>query len=210
MIFNINNTVNMLGSYIILSYIKVSYSNCFLGFLKSGNGSIFLKKLPYGFNYTNVYDSNDCLDIETDYEGISNTIFREDYCLSYFNIFNVDYSYKIYTLTLYLKKFKIAVSAGTYCFILNKDYSTSICLIKLPSNIEVNISLLSTMYIGRNSNIFSKNRYFGKYFYTLLYKKTLPKVRGIAKNPVDHPNGGRSKIKKPFKNPWGLIAKKGK
>lgn len=36
------------------------------------------------------------------------------------------------------------------------------------------------------------------------------KVRGVAKNPVDHPNGGRAKTKGSFKTPWGSIAKAGK
>lgn len=36
------------------------------------------------------------------------------------------------------------------------------------------------------------------------------KVRGVAKNPVDHPNGGRCKSKTPELSPWGWVAKKGK
>lgn len=32
-------------------------------------------------------------------------------------------------------------------------------------------------------------------------------VRGVAMNPVDHPNGGRTKAKQPEKSPWGWIAK---
>lgn len=32
-------------------------------------------------------------------------------------------------------------------------------------------------------------------------------VRGVAKNPVDHPNGGRTKAKQPELSPWGWIAK---
>ena len=28
-------------------------------------------------------------------------------------------------------------------------------------------------------------------------------VRGVAKNPVDHPNGGRTKAKQPELSPWG-------
>lgn len=31
-----------------------------------------------------------------------------------------------------------------------------------------------------------------------------PKVRGIAKNAVDHPHGGNTNIIKIKKNPWGL------
>lgn len=33
-------------------------------------------------------------------------------------------------------------------------------------------------------------------------KKNL-RVRGVAKNPVDHPNGGRTKSKQPEMSPWG-------
>jgi ribosomal protein L2 len=29
----------------------------------------------------------------------------------------------------------------------------------------------------------------------------------VAKNPVDHPNGGRTRGKMCFKTPWGLVAK---
>lgn len=35
-------------------------------------------------------------------------------------------------------------------------------------------------------------------------------VRGVAMNPVDHPNGGRTKAKQPELSPWGWIAKKNK
>jgi large subunit ribosomal protein L2 len=35
-----------------------------------------------------------------------------------------------------------------------------------------------------------------------------PKVRGVAKNPVDHPHGGRTKSIKFQRTPWGLPTKK--
>jgi large subunit ribosomal protein L2 len=38
----------------------------------------------------------------------------------------------------------------------------------------------------------------------------MPSVRGVAQNPVDHPNGGRTKTNKPERSPWGWVAKKGK
>lgn len=31
----------------------------------------------------------------------------------------------------------------------------------------------------------------------------MPSVRGVAQNPVDHPNGGRTKTNKPERSPWG-------
>jgi hypothetical protein len=36
------------------------------------------------------------------------------------------------------------------------------------------------------------------------------RVRSIAKNPIDHPNGGRASTKGSFKTPWGSIAKHNK
>lgn len=40
------------------------------------------------------------------------------------------------------------------------------------------------------------------------YRSKSLAVRGVAKNPVDHPNGGRTKAKQPERSPWGWIAKK--
>jgi len=34
-----------------------------------------------------------------------------------------------------------------------------------------------------------------------------PTVRGVAKNPVDHPHGGRTKTNSPERTPWGKTAK---
>lgn len=36
------------------------------------------------------------------------------------------------------------------------------------------------------------------------------RVRGVAKNPIDHPNGGRANTKGSFKTPWGSYAKNNK
>jgi len=50
--------------------------------------------------------------------------------------------------------------------------------------------------LGRNSQIDHKYKIFGKAgFNKILGKKS--KVRGVARNPVDHPHGGRTKTNKP-------------
>lgn len=58
------------------------------------------------------------------------------------------------------------------------------------------------LYIGSNISVigYSSKR----------LKKTILSVRGVAKNPIDHPNGGRSNTKGSFKTPWGFIAKNNK
>jgi ribosomal protein L2 len=55
--------------------------------------------------------------------------------------------------------------------------------------------------IGRVSNIFCLYSKYSSFSKCKLIKHKSQTVRGIAKNPVDHPNGGRSKIKQPFLNP---------
>lgn len=59
----------------------------------------------------------------------------------------------------------------------------------------------------------SDSYYYGKNFfmkYSKKVKQSICVVRGIAKNPVDHPNGGRANTKGSFKTPWGKNAKKNK
>lgn len=101
-----------------------------------------------------------------------------------------------------------AQSSGTFLKILffNKFQSTTI--IKLPSSRIVTFATNSYVYIGRNSNIFVKKIVRGGYFSRLVSPKKINfHTRGISQNPVDHPNGGRTNTKKPFKTPWGKIAK---
>jgi large subunit ribosomal protein L2 len=43
-------------------------------------------------------------------------------------------------------------------------------------------------------NIFANN---------LKFKGKKPKNRGVARNPVDHPHGGRTKTNSPEVSPWG-------
>jgi large subunit ribosomal protein L2 len=38
-------------------------------------------------------------------------------------------------------------------------------------------------------------------------KGKAPRSRGVAKNPVDHPHGGRTKSIKYPRTPWGLTTK---
>lgn len=82
---------------------------------------------------------------------------------------------------------KLARSAGCFCIIIQK-YNNKI-LIRLPSGEERLLNPNSKATIGLISNInhkLLKKRKAGDNFYLGLK----PKVRGVAKNCVDHPNGG--------------------
>lgn len=77
-------------------------------------------------------------------------------------------------------------------------------VIKLPSGVEKVIYSTSLVTMGKLRGNCLQN-----------YKKAglrrllgyLPKVRGVAKNPVDHPNGGRTRGGRVFRDCWGNLAK---
>ena len=100
-------------------------------------------------------------------------------------------------------------SSGTYSVYMDDEADKEVVRLSLPSG--ENKYVYSTTYVtlGRNSNIFIKKSKFGKAGIRSIFGFR-PSVRGVAKNPVDHPNGGRTKAKTPDKTPWGKIAKKGK
>lgn len=66
----------------------------------------------------------------------------------------------------------------------------------LPSKIIAFTSGWSFVFLGKNSQPRSKFNCLGKAGINYLTGKK-PKVRGVARNPVDHPHGGRTKTNQP-------------
>ena len=105
-----------------------------------------------------------------------------------------------------LHKAKFTRSFGTFSLVTNQyDFFTKI---KLPSGDDKLLSNNQSCLIGRNSGKLHIKEYYGKASFNINHKSI--KTRSIAKNPIDHPNGGRTPGKSPKKTPWGLIAKKNK
>jgi large subunit ribosomal protein L2 len=96
-------------------------------------------------------------------------------------------------------------SNGSYGLLVNVDRELNLCTLILPSGFKILLTLNSICRIGRSGNFLNKFIYLGKAS-SNLYKK-FPKVRGVAMNPVDHPNGGRTKTNKPELSLWGWVAK---
>jgi large subunit ribosomal protein L2 len=82
---------------------------------------------------------------------------------------------------------QLARSAGTYAKIINKTQTTAI--LELKSGIKQEIPLNCYATIGKVSNPDYKNQKLGKAGRSR-WLNCRPKVRGVAKNPVDHPHGG--------------------
>ena len=208
-IFRVNSLNPVLVSSVLVNYIKVSYKNSFLGFFKTFDNSIFLKKLCYGFSYLSIYNNLDFKRTHAYSNILSNSTLGCN-SLRFFYLMDIGYGSKFFSLHVLNSSYRVANSAGTYCSILHKDFSNFIANVQLPSKINKFFDFFSTAYCGRSSNIFSKYYFFSTHSSKFKLKKKRISVRGVAKNPVDHQNGGRSKIKHPFLNPWGKVAKNNK
>lgn len=100
-------------------------------------------------------------------------------------------------------------SPGTYSKRLKSKKTEKLLKIQLPSGKIVFLHNYSTCYIGKNSDQHKKQVNEGKWGFSTLKSKKI-EVRGVAMNPVDHPNGGRCKAKQPERSPWGWVAKRNK
>jgi large subunit ribosomal protein L2 len=89
--------------------------------------------------------------------------------------------------TSFIKDTILVRSAGCQAILLKKY--NNVCLVSLPSKEQILLSSSNIATLGRLSNI---KHNFTKYYKAgqkrLLGKK--PRVRGVAKNPIDHPHGG--------------------
>ena len=103
-----------------------------------------------------------------------------------------------------LKKHKptYAVSSGCFCTKIPKKKKDKLLKIVLPSKIVKFFSVVDICFIGKNDLSNKKLLLPGKagYNQNIGFKS---RVRGVAMNPVDHPNGGRTKSCSPEKSPWG-------
>ena len=97
-------------------------------------------------------------------------------------------------------------SAGSKASMVKLDTRTSSALVKLSSGVKKVFSIYS---IGSTGSPAIKEKQklavHSAGFHTIRGRK--PNSRGIAKNPVDHPHGGRTKSIKYPRTPWGKTTK---
>ena len=101
---------------------------------------------------------------------------------------------------------KYVRSPGTSGWMSKLDVSTNLAIIRLPSGVKKVFSGFSLGSPGKTLS--SDNRYWSSNkagFYSKLGRK--PIVRGVARNPIDHPHGGRTKSIKYPRTPWGKTTK---
>jgi large subunit ribosomal protein L2 len=99
---------------------------------------------------------------------------------------------------------KIARSAGTYGQLVGRDAGWAILRLSSGETRRVRAECMAT--VGAVSNPDRMNESTGKAGRTR-WRGTRPTVRSIAMNPIDHPNGGRTKGGKHWATPWGKSTK---
>ena len=99
---------------------------------------------------------------------------------------------------------KLVRSAGTFASLTGKEMGFAI--IRLPSSELRKVSLRCRATIGIVSNVELFNENLGKAGRKRL-RGCRPKVRGVAKNPVDHPMGGDTSGGKVPRNFTGRVIK---
>ena len=101
------------------------------------------------------------------------------------------------------------MSNGTFCQVLDLFLDFNLIKIILPSKKVKIISGWNFVILGKNSLGGYKYNRLGKAGVNFFFGKK-SKVRGVARNPVDHPHGGRTKTNQPEVSIWGWVAKRGK
>lgn len=99
---------------------------------------------------------------------------------------------------------KVARSAGAAATLVGKELGQAI--VSLPSKELRYFSLECMATIGTISNEVQLNENLGKAGANV-YRGRRPKVRGVAKNPIDHCNGGKTAGGKVFSNFNGNVIK---
>ncbi len=123
--------------------------------------------------------------------------------LKFLRKYSLFYNYNFNNRILYAR------ASGTFCQVIDILVDDNFCKILLPSGLIKIVSVFCFVTLGRCSNIFNSQIIYGKAGY-LKFKGKKPKNRGVARNPVDHPHGGRTKTNSPEVSPWGWVTKRNK
>lgn len=185
----------------ITSINKVTYSKFFVAQITTGCGVSYPIKLADGANIKKMLNQKNF-----------GFLWKNSYCIGERGFL---YSFKTGSICYSLRllshhNWVMSESAGTFCKILwHRDEDTHTA-INTPAKQFVKVNYYNTASFGRVSNLLAKKMVHGSFKKAKKNGRYRLSVRGVAMNPVDHPNGGRTNTKRPLKNPWNRPAKKGK
>ena len=185
----------------ITSTDKLTQVGYLKGLVETSPGVSFYVKSPGGSNLTHFYPQKQFLNNKHFIYLVGDRL-----RLISINSGGICYSIKVEGSN----GWSIAEAAGVFCKILWNDSEYGYCALNLPSKKFTKLKSTDFANLGRVANKDQKRMAYMSAVSAKKKKNKRISVRGVAMNPVDHPNGGRSNTKQPLKNPWGRIAKKGK
>jgi large subunit ribosomal protein L2 len=104
------------------------------------------------------------------------------------------------------KSIQYVRSVGSHALVSKMDSRVGTGLVKLPSGVKKIFSIYALASPGQVPLHITKNiKITSAGFFKKNGHKSL--TRGVAKNPVDHPHGGRNKAIKYQRTPWGKTTK---
>ncbi len=174
-----------------ISYDVDKKYTCHLALVKYSNGIINYILAPHNLEKNQLIKTT--FDTDLNKIGITKPL---GWIKNGLNIFNLELNPKLGGT--YIR------SGGSFGKVLSKFKGK--VLIRLPSKKKLYFSRYCLATIGRSSNTLNFLKVFGKAGISRKYN-IRPSVRGETMNPIDHPNGGRTRGGKPRKNPWGKIIK---
>lgn len=176
---------------LVLSMVQVYKKTCLLALLKYSCGSYSYVLAPAGLEVGSF--------IKTIFKP---TEFSRKYQIGYLILLKYLAPHTIvFNLEIdALLGGKYAVAAGTYGIVLVVDFFTNQALLQLPTGKKIWVYAYCTGVLGRASNVDNNKKILGKAGMSRNYNLQ-PVVRGVAKNPVDHPHGGRTKTNSPEVTP---------
>lgn len=189
--------LNQFGS--IFKVLKDSNKTAFLGMILYNNGLVSFIILCDGLFIGSKIFSGDVLDLKMKEFYTTGSAFL----LNDMSLFSIVSSIELFPFS----GFKLARSAGAFAYIVGKELDKII--IKLNSGWQVKIFKNSMATLGASSNPF----YIFKSISKAGKSRALgirPTVRGVIKNPCDHPHGGGEGRGSPPVapvSPWGKFTK---
>lgn len=185
----------------VLNVSKVTYSNFLTATVSFGSKALFNIKAPCGFLLMTKKRRSSFLDTKRWSYSTGDSI----------PLYFSPTGGQIFSLRVVgFRAWRVAESAGTFCKVLWHDFEKLHTAMYLPTKGFFRLNCFSDCIVGRVSNRFHQKAVYGGATTGIKKRKKIISVRGIAKNPVDHPNGGRANTRRPMRNPWGKVAKKGK
>ena len=183
--------------YVVCNFVK-NFKKKFFALVRYTNGSYSYVCAVHGMQIGFLYKTYN-VPIRYVSEMLPGISLYIQYAKRFFIFSNVCFSRK--------ERAVYATASGTYCKISHKIVEAGIVIFWLPTGTKKKLKYYSLVTMGRNMNLLKKFSRASKAgdSYVRGFK---PKVRGVAMNPVDHPNGGRTKTNQPEKSIWGWIAKK--